>query len=696
MDDNVSWLAFKDQLQSHYEALESYHRELGGDYENSSATLIDVLQAALQASLQATKLECDRVRADCESMLQDMSRMRLAMGDTLRVPNQGDPFTDHEPRARVKAPLLDSQKVLRIEHSATRRAFEDRALKVTEMYRRIQEYSAVIPERCIGIEIPSIDEDHPPEDVSLLRLGQLDTVIATCSQEVVRRKRQVQAHGRDIVQLWAELAIETHNIDSEQDRAILLDAQTQPEKLGLMDEDISSLHDKRDALIAEKQQRKDQIDCLKSAIQSLHRKLHLPEADLIAFTLRVRGFARSVITMCEEELARLVELKKDHIEDFVRDARVVIADLWERLYYGEEQKLSFTPAYTDVFTDASLQAHENEILKLRAKVEELTPLLTLVAKHMGLVQEREDLEVQVSDSSRFSKRGYNPMAESKLRTRIENTMPKIEEALRESLAAYEQKYFVPFRIGGELYLDAPVAARKPISRLESGQSRGDRSDLIDPDTDNPLATTPEDDFEFGYNMSETPSAGPTRRRSSLGMLLRPFKAVSPSSMASSIVSALSTNLSSWAASMASTQYDDGYGLLSSLGDDSIRAPGSGLRRGSLHQGVPRPIRLSGPQKAHATIIDAEMERPLLVPEQKPVYVELAPWSSDVAANTLPAPPESRSREPRMNPDFLRILVLESNMRKLGKISETTGRARMILSPRCGDYRESRLRFSVSC
>lgn len=124
------------------------------------------------------------------------------------------------------------------------------------------------------------------------------------------------------------------------------------------------------------------------------------------------------------------------------------------------------------------------------------------------------------------------------------------------------------------------------------------------------------------------------------------------------------------------------------------------RPASARQPIPRPVNASGPVTGHSTIIEAEMERAALAHDQDcvcPEYidVELLPWSTVIEAkatdddyNTVPP---VRPREPRLNPDFLRILVLETNMRRSGKIGPGIGRARMILSPRCQEYRSSQLR-----
>jgi hypothetical protein len=53
-----------------------------------------------------------------------------------------------------------------------------------------------------------------------------------------------------------------------------------------------------------------------------------------------------------------------------------------------------------------------------------------------------------------------------------------------------------------------------------------------------------------------------------------------------------------------------------------------------------------------------------------------------AGRALPASPAVRQREPRENSDFLRVIVLEMNMRRVGKLdAKTVGRARIWLPPR---------------
>lgn len=490
-----SWESFKAQLEGHYVQLEALHRELGGDYGETSGSLINVLQAALEASLEATRAECDRVRRECEDMLADMAFMRTAMGD---LPRGAPPLSQHaeDPFARagathasaavvasptagkmrIKAPLLDSRQVLKIEHDAVKAAFTERARKVTALYKELAQYAAYLPQQVVKLEIPPVLENvegHPPRDVSLAQVGRLDAALRRCREELARRRAIVQSLAAEIVSLWAELAVDSTQLDTDLDRRILLDGKTKPETLGLTDEAIDALGDKKAALELQREERRLVIDRHLEAIRSMHAKLKLPAAELENFMLVVKGVSDHVMQACAREEDRLRELKRQHIGEFIAATRAELEALWDRLLYGDAQREAFAPAFDDdACTEASLQAHEDEVARLEGLLVELAPVLALVQKHMELEEERKQFAAITSDSSRFGQRGYNPMAESKMRTRIEKTMPRVEQSLKEQLQAYEDEHGAPFLVWGERYPpDAEVAdasAAEPAAKVATG------------------------------------------------------------------------------------------------------------------------------------------------------------------------------------------------------------------------------------
>ncbi len=149
-------------------------------------------------------------------------------------------------------------------------------------------------------------------------------------------------------------------------------------------------------------------------------------------------------------------MKKEFVQLFVEDARETLSDLWDQLYYSNEQKFEFAPAHADVFTDASLAAHEHEIVRLTSRVDELSPLLTWIRKHIELESERNELLRAQADPSRLFGRGTNLLQEERTRKKISRNMPRVEAMLRESLQAYVERHGEPFLVWGDMYPRQPT------------------------------------------------------------------------------------------------------------------------------------------------------------------------------------------------------------------------------------------------
>ena len=283
----------------------------------------------------------------------------------------------------------------------------------------------------------------------------------------MRRLTTVQTISEEIIKLWAELGTP----QAQTDPNIIEYYRDAPEQLGLHEGDISSLKSKRDKLIDEKKGRERKLKELKNAVEALWTRLGVEEGDQKDFLAANRGCGLRVINEFEEELSRLNELKRQNLHLFVEDARCRLQELWDGLYYSEEEMLDFTPAFSDVYSDALLSAHEQEIARLEALKEQRAPALQLIDKHRSLISDRETLAASSQDASRLMGRGNNGqrrdptrlLREEKMRKRIAKELPRVEEQLRKILEKWEDEYGRPFLVYGERYLDelAPPAPRYP-------------------------------------------------------------------------------------------------------------------------------------------------------------------------------------------------------------------------------------------
>jgi Ase1/PRC1/MAP65 family protein len=83
----------------------------------------------------------------------------------------------------------------------------------------------------------------------------------------------------------------------------------------------------------------------------------------------------------------------------------------------------------DIFTDASLAAHEYEVKRLENLVNSRQNALSLVKKHMDLVAQKQHLEESSKDPGRLTQRGAQAagrlLQEEKMRKRLGKELPKV-------------------------------------------------------------------------------------------------------------------------------------------------------------------------------------------------------------------------------------------------------------------------------
>lgn len=304
----------------------------------------------------------------------------------------------------------------------------------------------------------------------------LDKEFSRVYEEYMRRVTSVKGISEDIVNLWAELGTPQAQTES----SIVKYYREAPEQLGLHQNDIDRLQNRRDRLMEEKHSRERKLKELKITVEGLWDRLGVEEVDRKRFLSGNRGCGLRVINEFEAELDRLNELKRQNLHLFVEDARYKLQELWDGLYFSEEEMLEFTPAFSDVYSDALLSAHEAEIARLEALKEQRAPTLHLIDKHRSLIKDREDLIASSQDASRLlgkSSKGEKRdptrlLREEKMRKRIAKDLPKIEVELKKTIENWEDEYGRPFQVHGVRYLDELAAAvAKPLlprSKTPSG------------------------------------------------------------------------------------------------------------------------------------------------------------------------------------------------------------------------------------
>lgn len=343
-----------------------------------------------------------------------------------------------------------------------------------ELVQALQSYSSHLETSFVQIALPPTSDNarvFPTFDLSASYFTKLDNEFTRVYDEYSHRLESVKKLAEDIVHLWAELGTPQAQTDS----SIVKHFRDAPEQLGLHQQDIQRLQTKRDKLNEEKRSRERKIRDLRAMVEELWARLNIEEADRKRFLAKNRGCGLRAINEFEAELDRLNELKRQNLHVFVEDARYKLQALWDELYFSEEEMLEFTPAFSDVHSDALLSAHEAEIARLEVLKEQRAPTLLLIDKHKSLIKDREDLTASSQDASRLlakSSKGEKRdptrlLREEKMRKRIAKDLPKIEIELKKTLERWEDEYGRPFLVHGVRYLDelaaaAAVAAAKTL------------------------------------------------------------------------------------------------------------------------------------------------------------------------------------------------------------------------------------------
>ncbi|MCJ1247404.1 hypothetical protein MMC30_004618 [Trapelia coarctata] len=428
--------------------------------ESREAELFAALSETLNNQLRRVTAEKNELTEEALRIIKTIRQMEASLED--QKPNNDYPVEDDA--LKISVPLSRCIKSLKEKYNTIAEIHRERFEQVKKLGIALESYSSHLEPSFLKVTLPPTSNDaaiSPTFDLSPSYVTSLDSEFTRVYEEYTRRLANVQSISGEIVNLWAELGTPQAQTES----VIVKNYRDSPEQLGLHESDINRLQAKRDKLVDEKQNRERKVKELKTMIEGLWDRLGVEELDRKRFLAGTRGCGLRVINELEAEMDRLNELKRQNLHLFVEDARYKLQALWDNLYFCEEEMLEFTPAFSDVYSDALLSAHEEEIARLEALKEQRLPTLQLIDKHRSLIKDREDLAASSQDASRLMLRGQKGekrdptrlLREEKMRKRITKDLPKIEVELRKTLERWEDDYGRPFLVHGQRYLDEMAA-----------------------------------------------------------------------------------------------------------------------------------------------------------------------------------------------------------------------------------------------
>lgn len=437
----------------------------GHERDSRESELFAALSETLHNHVRQVAGEKNELTEEAQRIITTIKQMEASLDDN----KSRQEYQQEDGDLKITYPLLRCLQALKEKHAQISKLHRERFEQVKKLVQALESYSSHLEPSFIKITLPptSPNATIPPTfDLSPIYVTALDDEFTRVYEEYTRRVATVKALSEHIIQLWAELGTPQAQTDSQ----IVKYYRDSPEQLGLHENDIARLRSKRDKLADEKKSREKRLKDLRATVEGLWERLGVEEHERKKFLNGNRGCGVRQINEFEDELSRLNELKRQNLHLFVEDARYKLQELWDGLYFSEEEMLEFTPAFSDVYSDALLEAHEQEIDRLEVLKEQRAPTLALIDKHRSLVKDRDDLQASSQDASRLLGRGQKGekrdptrlLREEKMRKRIAKDLPKVAVELRKALEKWEDEYGRPFLVHGERYLDELEASEPKV------------------------------------------------------------------------------------------------------------------------------------------------------------------------------------------------------------------------------------------
>lgn len=256
---------------------------------------------------------------------------------------------DVEDSLKVTHPLKPCLQSLKEQHKQIAKLHHERYTQVKQLAQAIESYSSHLEPSFTRVQLPPTANNAtcpPTFDLSHTYFSKLDDEFTRVYNEYEKRIQTVKSFSAEIINLWAELGTPQAQTDSN----IVSLSQEAPEQLGIHKEDIARLQAKRDKLVEEKKSREKRLKDLRTQIEALWERLGIAEADQKQFLAANRGCGMRTVNEFEDELGRLNELKRQNLGLFVEEARIRLQELWDGLYFSEEEMLDFTPAFSGMCT----------------------------------------------------------------------------------------------------------------------------------------------------------------------------------------------------------------------------------------------------------------------------------------------------------------------------------------------------------
>lgn len=237
---------------------------------------------------------------------------------------------------------------------------------------------------------------------------------------------------------------------------------------------IGALRDLQTKLKKEQKENFGKAALLREELKTLWRRLDIEEFERKTFENDCVGFKPSTIEKLKQEVNRLKSLKIQHVKKFIEVIRRELREIWDKCFFGEDQRYEFTPAFDENYTEGALDLHEHQVKVMRNYYKENSEIYKLVEKRETMWKKLLELERKENDPNRlFANRGGALLKELKTRNTIKTNLPKVEEDLKKMIKTWEHENEKLFMVYEDRYLDV-IERQWATYQLEKDMHKAER------------------------------------------------------------------------------------------------------------------------------------------------------------------------------------------------------------------------------
>lgn len=329
-----------------------------------------------------------------------------------------------------------------------RRTVETLHVEVGKRRAKLKELSLEEQELC---ERMQEDPTAPNKPIpSLNDITDLERTIRTLQQEKEHRLKSFRQLKRKILELKEDLEM-SGPLNSTPERSFLCEVE---DLVTLSQRNIQCMIHLKETYANQVLVNEKEARTLREDINNLYNRLDVNEPERFKFLASIQGYAPSALQKLREEKVRLDEHKMQNMGRFINKLRRELENWWEKCYISDLERNGFTPYFSSSYTEEVLEAHDQEVKRLR-DVYNLNPeMYNLIDRRQELWEKMTELEDKANDTNRlFGNRGCSLLQEEKERKRVRNELPRIEKSLKEAILGWELVNEKPFLVHGQLLED---------------------------------------------------------------------------------------------------------------------------------------------------------------------------------------------------------------------------------------------------